>query len=271
LYKHQHNTQNKQYKQYKEQIILNTPKDQVRDKLEEIKNEQNRKFSLLYEHYKSNVEAVYQQQNLKLTNSQQLEQDKLNEDLENQLNVLKHSHELRKRQQLDMFRKESAELEAERLLHHRQELTNKINKENKELEEVSQQRINKLIEIQQQQIEEFDADCTAKYNSIINQMTFPTPTINTPTNSNNNSAPNYRHSIYNMNPSGINPKSILENNTNSLNHPSSKTNSNNNNGSQITTSSPSSTTSSSSSSSHRLDFRPGIKNIFNSSSQSSQK
>ena len=52
-----------------------TPKDQVREKLEQIKDEQNRKFSLLYEHYKTNVEAVYQQQNLKLTASQQLEQD----------------------------------------------------------------------------------------------------------------------------------------------------------------------------------------------------
>jgi len=51
-YKNQYNVQNREYKLYREKVLATTPKDQVRDKLEQIKDEQNRKFSLLYEHYK---------------------------------------------------------------------------------------------------------------------------------------------------------------------------------------------------------------------------
>ncbi len=114
MYKHQYNTQNKQYKSYREQILAHTPKDQQREKLDQIKDEQNRKFSLLYEHYKSNLDAVYQQQNLKLTESQQHEQDQLNEDLERQMNVLCQSHAQRKRHQVETFQKENEYLEMER-------------------------------------------------------------------------------------------------------------------------------------------------------------
>lgn len=78
-YKIQYNAQNKEFKAYRERVIHSTPKDLVKQKLEQIKDEQNRKFSLLYEHFKNNVDSVYQQQNLKLTSAQQLEQDQLNE------------------------------------------------------------------------------------------------------------------------------------------------------------------------------------------------
>ena len=93
MYKHQYNTQNQQYKKYKEQMIAATPKELQREKLEKLKEEQNRKFSFLYEHYKANVDAVYQQQNLKLPGSQQQEQDSLNDDLDRQLSVLPFSQD----------------------------------------------------------------------------------------------------------------------------------------------------------------------------------
>lgn len=114
LYKHQYNTQNKQYKSYREQIIAQTPKESVKEKLEQIKEEQNRKFSLLYEHYKTNLEAVYQQQSLKLTATQQAEQDQLNDDLDKQMLSLAQSHAHRRQAQLEAFARECEALEAER-------------------------------------------------------------------------------------------------------------------------------------------------------------
>ncbi len=73
----------------------------------------------MYEHYKTNVDAVYQQQNLKLNSAQQLEQDQLNEDLERQMNVLYESHLHRKKHQAELFKKELEKLEGERLLKHK--------------------------------------------------------------------------------------------------------------------------------------------------------
>lgn len=116
MYKHQYNTQNQQYKKYKEQMLAATPKELQREKLEKLKEEQNRKFSFLYEHYKANVDAVYQQQNLKLTASQQQEQDSLNDDLERQLSVLNNSHKQRKQQQIETFGKELEQLKTENKL-----------------------------------------------------------------------------------------------------------------------------------------------------------
>ena len=162
LYKHQYNTQNKQYKTYREQVLNQTPKDQVREKLEQIKDEQNRKFSLLYEHYKTNVDAVYQQQNLKLNAAQQLEQDQLHEDLERQMSVLLQSHTHRKRHQADMFAKELAHLDNERNQKHK-DLVAKMEHENDEFERSSKQRLNKLSEMQRILIENVDKGCADKY------------------------------------------------------------------------------------------------------------
>jgi len=44
------------YKLHRERLLVTTPKEQVRDML---KDEQNRKFSLLYEYYMNNVKSVY--------------------------------------------------------------------------------------------------------------------------------------------------------------------------------------------------------------------
>ena len=158
LYKHQYNTQNKQYKTYKEQITNQTPKDQVREKLEQIKDEQNRKFSLLYEHYKTNVEAVYQQQNLKLTASQQLEQDQLNEDLDQQITLLNKSHLIRKQHQSDTFFKECELLEMEKNKK-KKDLELKIQFETMEFDKSSMQKLNELKKNQQALLEKFDSEC----------------------------------------------------------------------------------------------------------------
>jgi hypothetical protein len=182
LYKHQYNTQNKQYKTYKEQIINQTPKDQVKEKLEQIKEEQNRKFSLLYEHYKTNVEAVYQQQNLKLNGTQQLEQDNLNEDLEKQMRLLFLSHTQRKHQQTETFQRENEHLDLERR-QKLKDLETKMEKENEEFERSSQQRLKKLKEIQNLTLEKFDNECLEKFSILIHNIS------NTNTN---------RYSVYNL-------------------------------------------------------------------------
>lgn len=178
LYKHQYNTQNKQYKTYKEQIINQTPKDLIKEKLEQIKDEQNRKFSLLYEHYKTNLEAVYQQQSLKLTGNQQLEQDQLNDDLEKQMSVLFQSHMQRKQQQAETFLRENELLEAERQQRFK-DLDVKIKCELDEFDNNSKQRLSRLKDEQKEMLDRFDKVCYEKYGVLLGQ--------------------NNRHSVYNFN------------------------------------------------------------------------
>lgn len=161
-YKNQYTVQNREFKLYREKLLNSTPKDQVREKLERIKNEQNRKFSLLYEHYKKNLDSVYQEQNLKLNSGQQAEQDHLNEDLETQMRVLDKSHEQRKRHQEDMFAKEIEHLEAERAQKFR-DLRAKMEGECEDFERSSKSRLNKLSEMQRIIIEGFDKECADKY------------------------------------------------------------------------------------------------------------
>jgi len=157
--------------------MLQTPKDQVKEKLEQIKDEQNRKFSLLYEHYKTNVDAVYQQQNLKLTATQQLEQDQLNDDLDRQMKVLNQSHMNRKQQQSDTFMKEIEHLEMEKQ-QKMYELKAKIQEEIEQFELTNKQRSGKLKEMQRLALDKFDSDCYEKYSIITNK--------------------NHRYSVYNL-------------------------------------------------------------------------
>lgn len=183
-----------------------TPKDQVKEKLEHIKDEQNRKFSLLYEHYKINVEAVYQQQNLKLNSNQQLEQDQLNEDLENQMSLLYQSHSLRRQQQVDTFFRETEHLEAEKCQNFR-DFEQKIQNELQEFDNNSKQRLNKLKDNQREQVEKFDKECYEKYSILINQsnrhsmynLGAATSNNNSSNNSRNSSSPHVLH-YSNQNP-----------------------------------------------------------------------
>lgn len=162
LYKHQYNTQNKQYKSYREQIMNTTPKENVKEKLEQIKDEQNRKFSLLYEHYKTNLEAVYQQQSLKLTGNQQLEQDQLNDDLDKQMQSLASSHAHRKHAQSEGFAREAHALECERSQRFA-DLDMKIKGESDEFEANSRARLARLRDEQRDYMERFDRECHDKF------------------------------------------------------------------------------------------------------------
>jgi len=161
-YKNQYNVQNREYKLYREKILTTTPKDQVKDKLEQIKDEQNRKFSLLYEHYKKNVDSVYQEQHLKLNSAQQMEHDTLNEDLARQMKVLEQSHVQRKDHQAEIFAREIQSLENDRMQKHK-DLMAKINTESDDLENSSKLRLFNLSEVQRSMIEAFDRECFEQY------------------------------------------------------------------------------------------------------------
>lgn len=179
LYKHQYSTQNKQYKSYREQIINQTPKETVKEKLEQIKDEQNRKFSLLYEHYKTNLDAVYQQQSLKLTANQQLEQDQLNDDLEKQMHSLLQLHAQRKQAQAESFAREAETLECERAQRFA-ELEHKIKSENEEFEANSRGRLGSLRDGQRDMLERFDRECLDKFGVSVSGVGAMASSFNTP-------------------------------------------------------------------------------------------
>lgn len=128
------------------------------------------------------MEAVYQQQSLKLTANQQLEQDQLNDDLEKQMCSLFQSHAQRKHQQSEGFVREAEALDAERQLRFR-ELELKIKAETDEFDLNSRSRLGRLRDEQRDFIERFDKECQEKYGIILAQQ---------PSNSNN------RHSVYNF-------------------------------------------------------------------------
>jgi hypothetical protein len=103
------------------------------------------------------VEAVYQQQNLKLTASQQLEQDQLNDDLAEQINVLHKSHFLRKQHQAETFQREIELLDHEKR-QKKKDLEAKIHFETLEFDANSSSKLAELKRNQAIILTKFDAE-----------------------------------------------------------------------------------------------------------------
>lgn len=64
--------QTKQYKALKAQILQSTPKEQQKDVIKKLKDEQRRKLALLGEQYEQSIVEMLQKQCLRLDESQEV-------------------------------------------------------------------------------------------------------------------------------------------------------------------------------------------------------
>ncbi|CAF0974201.1 unnamed protein product, partial [Didymodactylos carnosus] len=104
-YKDAYNTQTRQYKALKEKTRLDNPtlsREELELKLKQIKDEQRRKFDLLYQRYEETIQKMLDQQNVKLNADQEHERMNLKQILDEDqrnLTALQEESRLRMEQQ----------------------------------------------------------------------------------------------------------------------------------------------------------------------------
>ena len=59
-------TQERQYKAFKEQILITTPKHEQKATIKKLKEEQTRKLAMLGQQYESSIAEMMQQQNVSI-------------------------------------------------------------------------------------------------------------------------------------------------------------------------------------------------------------
>jgi hypothetical protein len=111
-HKEAYNTQTRQYKALKEKIRLdysssssNGSREELDLKLKALKDDQRRKFDLLYQRYEETIQKMLDQQNFKLNSDQERERTSLktilDEDQRNLLSLQEESRHRMEQQHLD--------------------------------------------------------------------------------------------------------------------------------------------------------------------------
>lgn len=102
-------TQTKQYKALKAQILANTPKEEQKAVIKQLKEEKHRKLTLLGDQYEQSIADMLQKQTLRLDESQEGEFSQLRDRLQYELNILtayQEKNRLQAQAQRDRERKE---------------------------------------------------------------------------------------------------------------------------------------------------------------------
>lgn len=81
-------TQTKQYKALKAQILANTPKEEQKAVIKQLKEEKHRKLTLLGDQYEQSIADMLQKQSLRLDESQEIECQQLKDRLQYELEIL---------------------------------------------------------------------------------------------------------------------------------------------------------------------------------------
>lgn len=112
-HKEAYNTQTRQYKALKEKIRLdfaqiastNSTRSELDGKLKSLKDDQRRKFDLLYQRYEETIQKMLDQQNFKLNSDQERERTtlkvQLDEDQRNLLSLQEESRHRMEQQHID--------------------------------------------------------------------------------------------------------------------------------------------------------------------------
>ncbi|XP_018024808.1 serine/threonine-protein kinase Tao isoform X2 [Hyalella azteca] len=151
------NIQRQQYKEYKQQLLAKTPREEHRAVLKRVKEDQRRKLAMLADQYEQSIAEMLQQQSLKLDESQVVEQEQTTEKLSHELEVLTE-YQRRNRQAAEALRlRERRELE-ERVAMRNASLKQKMQQEVMRFEHEKNERIRLLQEKQSRELEEFDKE-----------------------------------------------------------------------------------------------------------------
>merc|ERR1712037_899324 len=80
--------QARQYKALKGQVIQTTPKDEQKNVLKKLKEDQRRKMAMLGEQYEQTIAEMLQKQSIRLDESQEQEANLLSDRLQRELEIL---------------------------------------------------------------------------------------------------------------------------------------------------------------------------------------
>ncbi|XP_076256599.1 serine/threonine-protein kinase Tao isoform X2 [Rhynchophorus ferrugineus] len=149
--------QTKQYKALKAQTLLTTPKEQQKAVIKKLKEEQRRKLALLGDQYEQSIAEMLQKQCIKLDESQEMQCQQMKERLQYELEILIAYQSKNKMQAQAQRDREKNELQ-QRVDVRKTLLEQKMFAENNRFIEERGERIRRLHEGQEKQIEEFDEE-----------------------------------------------------------------------------------------------------------------
>ncbi|CRL08117.1 CLUMA_CG020882, isoform A [Clunio marinus] len=150
-------TQTRQYKALKSQILQATPKDEQKAVIKKLKEEQQRKLTLLGDQYEQSIADMLQKQSLRLDESQEIECSQIRDRLQYELNILTAYQEKNRQQAQTQRDRERRELE-ERVSVRRALLESKMETELQQFGQERMERIRLLQEKQEKQLEIFDLE-----------------------------------------------------------------------------------------------------------------
>ncbi|KAF2357070.1 Protein kinase domain [Trinorchestia longiramus] len=151
------NIQRQQFKEYKQQVLAKTPREEQRAVHKRVKEDQHRKLAMLADQYEQSIAEMLQRQSLKLDECQIVEQQQMSDKLTHELQMLTE-YQRRNRQAADALRlRERRELE-ERTQMRNAVLQQKMLQETQRFENEKHDRIRLMQEKQSRELEEFDKE-----------------------------------------------------------------------------------------------------------------
>ncbi|XP_068152575.1 LOW QUALITY PROTEIN: serine/threonine-protein kinase Tao [Drosophila tropicalis] len=153
-------TQTKQYKRYKAQVLQTTPKEQQKEVIKQLKEEKHRKLTLLGEQYEQSISDMFQSQSYKLDESQVIECQRTNEQLDYELDMLTAYQNKNKKQAQEQRDRERRELE-NRVSVRRNLLENKMDAELQQFNQERAERLRMKHEKHTKELEAFDNESIA--------------------------------------------------------------------------------------------------------------
>ncbi|KAB7494066.1 Serine/threonine-protein kinase TAO3 [Armadillidium nasatum] len=151
------NIQRQQYKEYKQQMLARTSKDDQRKVIKQLKEDQRRKLAMVAEQYEQSIADMLQKQSIRLDECQELELQQQNEKLQRELEMLTE-YQTRSRQAAEAQRnREKRELE-ERVAVRRSLLQQKMEEEIARFDHEKNERIRLMKEKHERELEEFDKE-----------------------------------------------------------------------------------------------------------------
>lgn len=151
--------QTRQYKALKAHILQNTPKDEQKNVIKKLKEEQRRKLALLGDQYEQSIAEMLQKQSIRLDESQEVDCHHLKERLHFELEMLMAYQSKNKMQAESQRNRERKELE-ERVSVRRALLEQKMNSETQQFQQERSERVRLLHERQERELEQFDEEST---------------------------------------------------------------------------------------------------------------
>ncbi|OTF77257.1 hypothetical protein BLA29_002104 [Euroglyphus maynei] len=148
-----------QYKAWKDQILSSTPKDEQKNVIKKLKEEQVRKLQILGEQYEQSIAEMLQTQSIRLDEAQEQEENELRNQLDQELESLRAFQNKIRLNAEAQRAKERSELE-ERVRIDKMKLEKKMEDERQQFQNERNERKRLLLERQAQEIEKFDLEST---------------------------------------------------------------------------------------------------------------